>query len=352
MFFQQLKEQLEKKGNFDMQRIQRVYDLSKSIHAHQKRKTGEPYIIHPVEVAFILNEAGANEDMICAALLHDVIENKGKHKITNEYLVTEFGEKVAKLIEILSKMKIWKTSYCRMKGNLTDLENGFHNYPEAIIVKIADRIHNLQTLYGFDEKKQKEYLKETECFLMPIFRKSIKKVKSEKNLEIIKQLLKKLEFEFNVKKGRFPKPQSIEKEGSIEDLGIIKYEGWEGIKRAYEEILAEAIKTGEDILAFERNKDFNMEEIFTKEYVDSRIRHKVKALVICPQTKEDYQYKKKYENKYTKVKLIKNLLLDASINIVGDLIMSFSTNPERGTLRRDKAEANTLKFLFKNKNFI
>lgn len=347
MFFQRLKEQLKKNSNLDIQKIQRAYNLSKSIHAHQKRKTGEPYIIHPIEVAFILNEVGANEDTICAALLHDVIENKGKHKINNEYLINEFGKKIAKLVEILSKMKIWKTSYCRMQGNLTDLENGFHNYPEAIIIKIADRIHNLQSLHGFNEKKQIEYLDETECFLMPIFKKSAKKVKSEKNIKIIKQLIKKLEFEFKVKKGRFTKPQNTKQENQIENLGIIKYQGWDGIKKVYEEILAEAIKTGEDIFAFEKGmEDESLDNTFFIKYTKKRIKKKINAFVMTSDTDFDIKYKKENEGKYTFVKLISNFDIKTNINIVGDLVMTFTTNPEKGTLRRDKNEAETFKYLF------
>jgi hypothetical protein len=347
MFFQKLKEQIKKDSNFDIQRVERAYNLARSVHGHQKRKTGEPFVTHPVEVAYLLKEIGATEDMVCVALLHDVIENKEKHNISTEYLVSEFGEKVVKLIEILSKLKIWKTTYCRMQGNLTDLENGFADYPEAIIIKIADRVHNLQTLHGFNEEKQKEYLNETENFLMPIFQKAFEKTKSKKNLKMMEQLLERLNFEFNIKKGRFMKAEEKEREMKSEPLGIVKYEGWEGIREVYEEVLAEAIRTGEDILAFESNKEFNLGEEFTEEYVKNRFKNKIKAFVICPTAPEDHKYKDNHENKFTKIKLIKDLKFDANVNIVGDLVMTFSPNPEQGTLRRDRSEANTWKSLFK-----
>ena len=164
---------------------------------------------------------------------------------------------------------------------------------------------------------------------------------------MMEQLLEKLDFEFNIKKGRLMNDNEEEMKTEARQLGIVKYEGQEGIKQVYLEVLEEAIKTGEDILAFERNEGFDVEEEFVEKYVGSRVQNKVSAQVICPATKEDEAYKKNHENKYTKIKLIKELDLDANINVVGDLVMTFSTNPEQGTLRRDRSEANTWKTLFR-----
>ncbi|MDP2691158.1 MAG: helix-turn-helix domain-containing protein [bacterium] len=132
-----------------------------------------------------------------------------------------------------------------------------------------------------------------------------------------------------------------------EKLGIMKYEGWEGIRRVYMEILDEAIRTGQPIYALE-NKLSSSEigEIFLNNYVEKRKMNKVKAFVICPFNEEDKEYKEKNQGEFTEVKLIKDFNVDANINIVGDLVMAFSVSPQQGTLRRNKAEANTWRTLF------
>ena len=127
-----------------------------------------------------------------------------------------------------------------------------------------------------------------------------------------------------------------------ERLGIIKYDGWEGIRRIYLEVLEEAIQTKSDIYALENNiPNSEIGELFIEEYVNKRIENNVIAHVICPQRAEDKDYKSEYQSEHTKIKLIENLPIDANINVVGDLVMSFSTKPLHGTLRRNKAEANT-----------
>lgn len=130
--------------------------------------------------------------------------------------------------------------------------------------------------------------------------------------------------------------------------GIMIYEGWEGIRNVYVEVLAEAVKTKQDILAIESNiNNTDLGEGFLEMYIENRIKHKIKALVVCPCTSQDMEYKKIYKSKYTYVKLLKNFPIDANINIVGDLVMTFSTNPPQGTLHRSRAEAQTWCEVFK-----
>lgn len=133
-----------------------------------------------------------------------------------------------------------------------------------------------------------------------------------------------------------------------EKLSIMKYEGWQGLRRAYSELLEEAIRLETNIYAFEAN-DINNEglgETFLKNYVESRISKKVHAYVLCPRNAEDEEYKEQFESEFTHIKLVDDFPLEAIVNVVGNLVMTFSNNPPQGTLRRSEAEANTWRAIF------
>ncbi len=131
-------------------------------------------------------------------------------------------------------------------------------------------------------------------------------------------------------------------------LGIVKYEGLSGIRKVYLEVLEEAEKCGEPILAFERGLDAaSLGTAFVEKYVQRRIDAGIEAYVLSPATTKDREYKKQYEGSLTHVKLLPDFDIKANINVVGDLVMSFDLDLPQGTLRRDKAEAQTVKTLFR-----
>lgn len=131
-------------------------------------------------------------------------------------------------------------------------------------------------------------------------------------------------------------------------LGILKYEGIEGVRKVYLEILEEAKKNGEDILAIENGKDFEvLGDAFIHNYVAKRIESKVKAYIITPDSLEDKVFRESYDDNYTSIKLLHDFKIKANINIVNNLVMTFSLNPLQGTLRMDKDEAATLKEIFR-----
>jgi predicted transcriptional regulator len=131
-------------------------------------------------------------------------------------------------------------------------------------------------------------------------------------------------------------------------LGILKYEGIEGIRKVYLEILEEAKKTGEDILAIESGIDVEvLGDAFVQNYINRRLSSKIKAYVITPNSSKDKEYKEDYDGTLTQIKLLPDFKIASNINIVGDLVMTFSIHPHQGTLRRDKAEADTFKSIFK-----
>lgn len=141
--------------------------LVEFLYSGKKRKTGDPACTHPIAVMQILKRQGVeNASLLDAALLHDVLED---FDLDKQYLHYHFGKKVSDIVEILSKMKKWNTSYCRMKEALDDLAMHFFKYPEACLIKIADRQHNLMTVHGFSPEKQAEYYHETQNVLIPFF---------------------------------------------------------------------------------------------------------------------------------------------------------------------------------------
>ena len=134
-----------------------------------------------------------------------------------------------------------------------------------------------------------------------------------------------------------------------ERVNLMKYEGWDGIRTVYLEILEKAIHGQEPILAFENIPDkltSPIGEIFLENYLKKRLENKVVAKVIAPDTKASQEYKQKNENSLTEIKIIKDLSIQGTINIVGDLVMSYSMFPPQGTLRRDKTEAHDFKTVF------
>lgn len=147
--------------------INEAYEYAYSKHFTQKRLTGEPYIIHPLNVAYILTRISADYETLSAALLHDVIEDCS---ITKKEIESKFGHNIAILVDGVTKIN---------KLNLTGTTESLINYQRKIIVglsedvrviiiKLADRLNNMQTLFVHSEAKQKETARETLDILTPI----------------------------------------------------------------------------------------------------------------------------------------------------------------------------------------
>lgn len=174
----------------------RIEQFMEHVFSGKIRKTGDSYTSHPYAVRDLLIKQGVTEQSILdAAVLHDVIEDS---HITKDYLSLRFGAKVAEIVSILSKSTAWLTSYCKMKSNLDQMENQWVQYPEAILIKMADRLHNLQTINGFKPEKQKEYLKETTEMLMPLFSSIIRQNNLSSLDKPFKGLYSELEKEITI----------------------------------------------------------------------------------------------------------------------------------------------------------
>ena len=164
----------------DLSAIDKAYNFAKKSHGDQKRKSGEPYIIHPIHTALILADLELDKESIMAGLLHDVMEDT---KVTREQMISEFGEEVTDLVDGVTKLT--KLDYDADKvekqaENLRKMFLAMEKDIRVILIKLADRLHNMRTLQYMTPEKQKEKSKETMEIYAPIAdRLGISKIKIE-----------------------------------------------------------------------------------------------------------------------------------------------------------------------------
>ena len=166
-------------GDEGVKKIKEAYAFAENAHKSQLRSSGEPYIIHPLEVALILMDLGLDVDTIVAGLLHDVVEDTG---VPIEELTKLFGAEVADLVDGVTKLgKIaFKTKEEQQAENLRKMFLAMAKDIRVIIIKLADRLHNLRTLEYVDEEKQREKAYETLEIYAPLaHRLGIFKIKWE-----------------------------------------------------------------------------------------------------------------------------------------------------------------------------
>lgn len=150
-----------------VQKVQRAYQFSAKAHEGQKRKSGEPYIHHPLEVAYILGEMHMDHQTIMAAILHDVIEDTPTAKTV---ITRSFGKGVAEIVDGVSKLdKIQFESVEEAQAhNFRKMLMSMSNDIRVILVKLADRLHNMRTLEALKPEKRRRITKETLEVYAPI----------------------------------------------------------------------------------------------------------------------------------------------------------------------------------------
>ncbi|MCI7085452.1 MAG: bifunctional (p)ppGpp synthetase/guanosine-3',5'-bis(diphosphate) 3'-pyrophosphohydrolase [bacterium] len=178
--YNQLKELIEKSNqNIDMDKVEKAYRLAEEAHGDQRRLSGIPYILHPTSVACILVELGMDTDSIIAALLHDVVEDT---HYTLEEIEEMFGKSVANLVDGVTKIS--KIPYSNREEqqaeNIRKMLIAMSNDIRVIIIKLADRLHNMRTIECMPEQKRRDKsLENMEVFAPIAHRLGIKRVKEE-----------------------------------------------------------------------------------------------------------------------------------------------------------------------------
>ena len=177
--FEELKNKLRYISEDKLNKIEKAHEFAYEKHFGQKRISGEEYIVHPLNVASILSDIHADSSTICAALLHDTIEDCD---VTKEEIEELFGSEIAKLVESITKIN--KLNFNgdneAMIANQRKILVGMTEDVRVIILKLADRLHNMRTLWALSEKRQRENAKETLDIFTPIaHRLGINSIKSE-----------------------------------------------------------------------------------------------------------------------------------------------------------------------------
>ncbi len=164
----------------DISLVEKAYCLARDAHTQQKRKSGEPYIIHPLCVAIILADLEMDKETIAAGLLHDVVEDTG---MTLDDLTAEFGSEVAFLVDGVTKLTKLSWDQDKVATQAENLRKMFLAMAKdirVIIIKLADRLHNMRTGKYWSPEKQKEKARETLEIYAPIAdRLGISRIKIE-----------------------------------------------------------------------------------------------------------------------------------------------------------------------------
>lgn len=178
--FSELKNIMERSENtYDMEKITKAYKLAEKSHGDQRRVSGIPYILHPTSVACIVAELGMDTDSICGALLHDVVEDT---PVMLDEISKQFGGEVAKLIDGVTKIsKIpYSTREQQQAENIRKMLIAMADDIRVIIIKLADRLHNMRTMDCMPEQKRRDKSLENMQVFAPIaHRLGIKTVKDE-----------------------------------------------------------------------------------------------------------------------------------------------------------------------------
>ena len=147
--------------------IMKAYNYANDNHGKQLRMSGEPYMIHPVNVAYILSELGLDDETICAALLHDVVEDTAK---THEDIVNTFGEEIAEMVAGVTKLNKlrYETIEEQQVENYRKMFLAMGKDIRVILIKLADRLHNMRTLKFLKRDRQIANARETMELYAPL----------------------------------------------------------------------------------------------------------------------------------------------------------------------------------------
>ncbi|HPB53425.1 MAG TPA: HD domain-containing protein, partial [Saprospiraceae bacterium] len=162
----------------DKDMIRQAYEIAVQAHSKQRRKSGEPYILHPIEVVRICaEEIGLGPTAVVAALLHDVVEDTD---VTLEEIKKQFGDKIAKLVDGLTKLDSSYNAENPQAENFRKVLSTLNSDVRVVLIKMADRLHNMRTLGSMKRDKQLKIASETSYIYAPLaHRLGLYKLKTE-----------------------------------------------------------------------------------------------------------------------------------------------------------------------------
>ena len=151
---------LDTKNRLDFELINKAIYWARKYHADQKRKSGELYYTHPLEVAYMISEYNLKTDVIVASILHDIVEDT---EVTVEMIHGSFGQRIAEMVDRLTRDRPDGT-----KLSVKDILNNSYQEKdrEVLLIKLFDRLHNIQTLGAISPEKVKKITKETLNFFI------------------------------------------------------------------------------------------------------------------------------------------------------------------------------------------
>ena len=151
----------------DKQLVQEAFNVALEAHKHQRRKSGEPYICHPIAVAEIVStEIGLGSTSVASALLHDVVEDTS---ISLKTIRVRFGDKIAEIVDGMTKISVIKDKYVSTQAeNFRKMILTLSNDVRVVLIKIADRLHNMQTMEFMPKHKQVRIASETLFIYAPL----------------------------------------------------------------------------------------------------------------------------------------------------------------------------------------
>src|SRR4030088_2225236 len=151
----------------DVELVRRAYAYAAEAHGDQRRVSGGPYIEHPAAVALLIAQLGMDPATIAAAMLHDVPEDTER---TNDDIRREFGDEIARLVEGVTKLSQFsgKSSDERQAQNIRKMFLGLADALRVVVIKLADRLHNMRTLGALPPEKQTRIAKQTMEIYAPL----------------------------------------------------------------------------------------------------------------------------------------------------------------------------------------
>lgn len=159
-------------GSGESKIVKKALDFASKIHEGVVRKSGQPYITHPIAVKDILKDHGFSDKVLCAALLHDVLEDSDDYAQTEKDLFEIFGDEVFFLVEAVSKDTRMKNKKQRDEKYYRQITLAMQQDPAVIFLKAADLLHNVSTLKYLSKERQDRWINELKDFYMLNFTKN------------------------------------------------------------------------------------------------------------------------------------------------------------------------------------